>query len=195
MGRGWESPTGNLFTSTIIRIKPHDPLPSTLAFVAGLAAYDAILTVAPHISIQLKWPNDVLTAQGAKICGILLERVDDAIIAGFGINLRSHPANLDRPVTNLLTLGAAPPVAQDMCEILAEALAKWLKRWRETGQEIVLRNWDAAAHPFGTGLSVNLPVQETVNGEYAGLAADGALKLRLADGQIRAIHAADVFLI
>jgi BirA family biotin operon repressor/biotin-[acetyl-CoA-carboxylase] ligase len=34
-----------------------------------------------------------------------------------------------------------------------------------------------------------------LDGLYAGLNEDGALQLRLADGAIRAIHSADVFLI
>ena len=44
-------------------------------------------------------------------------------------------------------------------------------------------------------LSVNLPSGEVCEGLHAGLSDDGALQLRLADGAIRAIHAADIFLI
>jgi BirA family biotin operon repressor/biotin-[acetyl-CoA-carboxylase] ligase len=34
-----------------------------------------------------------------------------------------------------------------------------------------------------------------MHGAFDGLAADGALQLRLADGQVRAIYAGDVFLV
>jgi BirA family transcriptional regulator, biotin operon repressor / biotin---[acetyl-CoA-carboxylase] ligase len=194
-GRHWVSPAGNLFASTIVRLHSTDPEASTLAFVAGLAAFDAIRLTAPAIAIQLKWPNDVLTAKAEKICGILLERTGDAVVAGFGINLRSHPENLDRTVNDLKTLGANPPPAQAVVEILADCFATWLNRWRTVELGSILRNWDAAAHDHGKALSVKLPDGTEWQGLYAGLADDGALQLRLADGDIRAIHAADIFLI
>lgn len=195
MGRDWISPSGNLYASTIIRLSPHDPSPATLAFVAGLAAYETIRQIAPEIAIQLKWPNDVLTADGAKLCGILLERADDAIVAGFGINLVHHPENLGRKTADLCALGANPPEPQAVCEILAASLAESLRKWRQEPLASLLRAWQAAAHAQGAALQVNLPDGERIEGLFAGLAEDGALRLRLAEGEIRAIHAADIFLI
>ena len=195
MGRDWVSPSGNLYASTIARLLPDDPPASSLAFVAGLAAHETIKLIAPDVAIQLKWPNDVLSAKGEKLCGILLERSGDAIIAGFGINLISHPADIGRPVSDLRALGANPPEAQAVCEILADQFAAWLQKWRQQPLANLLRAWEAAAHPKGTALRVNLPDGEQIDGLFAGLSDDGALSLRLADGAIRAIHAADIFLI
>jgi BirA family transcriptional regulator, biotin operon repressor / biotin---[acetyl-CoA-carboxylase] ligase len=195
MGRSWESPTGNLFVSTIVRLRAPDPVPSTLAFVAALAAYDMIRQIAPHVAIQIKWPNDLLSADGAKLCGILLERTGDAVVIGIGANLVWHPADLDRKVSDLRTLGATPPHPQAVVEILSETFQRWLTIWRETGLLAIVRRWEACAHPKGTALSASLPDGEQLQGLYAGLNEDGGLQLRLADGSIRAIHAADIFLV
>lgn len=195
MGRDWISPAGNLYASTIIRIGANDPPPASLAFVAGLAAHQTIRQVASEIAIQIKWPNDILTSDGAKLCGILLERAGDAIVAGFGINLAHHPQNIGRATSDLRALGANPPGAQSVCEILANFMEEWLRRWRQGPLVDLLRAWEAAAHPHGAALQVNLPDGEQLQGLFAGLADDGALRLRLADGEIRAIHAADIFLI
>jgi len=195
MGRDWVSPLGNLYASTIARLLPGDPPASSLAFVAGLAAHETIKLIAPDVVIQLKWPNDVLSSKGEKLCGILLERSGDAIIAGFGINLIAHPADIGRPVSDLRALGTNPPEAQAVCEVLADQFASWLRKWRQQPLANLLRAWEAAAHPKGTALRVNLPDGEQVDGLFAGLRDDGALSLRLADGTIRAIHAADIFLI
>ena len=195
MGRDWVSPLGNLYSSTIARLIPGDPPPSTLAFVAGLAAFDTIKLIAPDAAIQLKWPNDVLSGKGEKLCGILLERAGDAIIAGFGINLVSHPVDIGRPASDLRAMGANPPEPQAVCEILADQFAIWLQKWRQQPLANLLRAWEAAAHPKGTALRVSLPDGEQIDGLFAGLSDDGALSLRLADGEIRAIHAADIFLI
>jgi BirA family transcriptional regulator, biotin operon repressor / biotin---[acetyl-CoA-carboxylase] ligase len=195
MGRDWISPIGNLYASSIVRIGPSDPSASTLAFVAALAAYDTIRQIAPEVAVELKWPNDVLTADGDKLCGILLERSGDAVVAGFGINLAHHPQVEGRKTSDLHTLGAISPEPQAVCEILADSLSALLLKWRQGPLSALLRAWEGAAHAIGTALRVNLPDGEQVEGLFNGLADDGALKLRLASGEIRAIHAADIFLI
>jgi BirA family biotin operon repressor/biotin-[acetyl-CoA-carboxylase] ligase len=195
LGRSWESPMGNLFASTIVRVRPTDPAAASLAFVAAVAVHDTVRQIAPEIVISLKWPNDVLAQDGAKICGMLLERAGDAVIVGIGLNLVTHPRDLDRKVSNLRTLGASPPDAQSCVEILADAFARWLLIWRQTGLPSIIRQWEAHAHPRGTALSAKLPDGEELHGLYAGLEDDGALRLSLADGSFRAIHAADIFLI
>ncbi len=156
---------------------------------------DTIWEIAPEIAINIKWPNDILSANGEKLSGMLLERSGEAVVIGVGLNLAHHPDGVDRPVTNLTTLGAVPPHPQAVCEILADAFGVWLRRWREGGLPEVLRAWQKAAHPVGTAITVNLPSGESLEGLYAGLLVDGALQLRLADGTIRGIHAADIFLI
>jgi len=195
LGRTWDSSLGNLFASTIVRLRPNDPAPASLAFVAAVAVYDSIRQIAPEVGIILKWPNDVLTQDGAKLCGMLLERAGDAVIIGIGVNLVTHPRDLDRKVSDLLTAGATPPDAQSCVEILADAFARLLLVWRQAGLPAIIRQWEAHAHARGTALSAKLPDGEELHGLYAGLEDDGALRLSLADGTIRAIHAADIFLI
>lgn len=195
LGRTWVSPVGNLFASTIVRVRPNDPAPASLAFVAAVAVYDTLRQIAPEVIISLKWPNDVLAQDGGKLCGMLLERAGDAVVVGIGLNLVTHPRDLDRKVSDLRTLGATPPDAQSCVEILADAFARWLAVWRQNGLPAIIRHWEAHAHARGTALSAKLPDGEDLHGLYAGLEDDGALRLSLADGTIRAIHAADIFLI
>lgn len=195
MGRSWESPGGNLFASTIVRLQPSDPQAPTLAFVAALAVRDTLHQIAPECTVQIKWPNDILSADGAKICGILLERTGEAVVIGIGINLTSSPDIPGRATTDLHKLGILPPHPQAVTEILAANMANWLMRWRQYGLQALTSEWQKFAHPVGTALSVQLPDGTREEGLYAGLTADGALQLRLADGTIHAIHAADVFLV
>ena len=194
MGRDWQSPIGNFYGSTLVRLRPEDPLAPTLAFVAALAGYDALKEVAPQVDLLIKWPNDILSG-GAKISGILLERRDDAVIIGLGINLAFHPQGLGRPVTSLSALGAEPPTAQEFQPILARSFSHWLGLWRAGPLANILTAWQARAHAKGTPLSVHLPDGQSIEGLFDGLDAYGALQLRLADGAVRAIHAGDVFLI
>jgi len=194
MGRAWMSPPGNLYASGLVTLRPDDPAAPTLAFVAALAAYDALSPLIPHGGLVLKWPNDLL-AGGAKIAGILLERASDAVVIGIGINLAHHPQNLERPVTSLAALGIAPPAPPAFLERLADIFAQWLARWRIEGLAPTRAAWLERAHPIGTALSAALPDGSRVDGLFDGLTSDCALQLRLPDGAIRAIHAGDVFLI
>lgn len=194
MGREWQSPVGNFYGSTLVRLKSGDPQPATLALVAAVAMHDAFGFLAPDVDFRIKWPNDLMV-DGAKLSGILLERAGDAVVIGIGVNLAFHPEGLDRKVTSLKGLGVAPPTPADFQHILADRFDNWLAVWRNTGLPSLRSAWVERAHPKGTALSVNAPDGSVTEGLFDGLAEDGALLLRLADGTIRAIHAGDIFLI
>jgi BirA family transcriptional regulator, biotin operon repressor / biotin---[acetyl-CoA-carboxylase] ligase len=193
-GRGWESPQGNLYTSTIVRLQDGDPPAATLALVAAIAVEETLRAYAPQCPFQIKWPNDIL-CDGAKLSGILLERSDDAVIIGIGVNLGFYPVGLDRPVTSLAALGNDPPAAGFFLEDMAACFARWLSRWRGEGLAPIRNAWLMHAHPAGTALSAKLPDGSAIDGLFDGLETDGALRLRLAEGGFRVIHAGDVFLI
>jgi BirA family biotin operon repressor/biotin-[acetyl-CoA-carboxylase] ligase len=193
-GRPWVSPAGNLYASTLVRPWPGDPPPHTLAMVAAVALDELLQAFVDPARLRIKWPNDLLVG-GAKISGILLEAVDDAVVVGIGVNLAHHPDNIDRVATSLAGLGAAVPEPADFVADLAASFAAWLGRWRGEGLGVVARRWLDRAHAIGTALTVRLPDGESLYGLFDGLAADGALRLRLGDGQIHVMHAGDVFLL
>ena len=186
-GRVWESPPGNLHASTLVRLRPGDPPAATLALVAAVALQEVAAVYAP--GVQIKWPNDLVFG-GAKLAGILLERHEEAVVVGFGVNLAYHPDSLERPATSLAALAGMAPEPGTLAEILAETFARWLGRWRSGGLAPVRRRWLAAAHPLGTPLSTS-----EGEGLFDGLDETGALRLRLSDGSTRIVHAGDVFLI
>lgn len=192
-GRAWFDGTGNFMGSTVVRLGPRDPAPASLALVAGLAAYEAVVPyLVDPSALQLKWPNDLLLG-GAKLAGILLEREGDAIIVGMGINLARAPELPDRRTVALSALGPAPD-RDGFAANLATAFDRELERWRTYGIEPLVRRWESVAHPPGTALTVHPPGEGPLDGTFAGLAPDGSLMLRLADGSTRAIHAGDVML-
>ena len=178
---------GNLHASTLVRLRADDPPAPTLALVAAVALHEVAAIYAP--AVRIKWPNDLLF-DGAKLAGILLEREGDAVILGFGVNLAHHPQGLERPATSLAALAGMAPEPAPFLEILVRNFSRWLARWRQDGLAPVRAQWLAAAHPLGTPLST--PEGE---GLFDGLDETGALRLRLAGGGVRVIHAGDVFLV
>lgn len=190
-GRAWLDGAGNFMGSTTVRIGPHDPPVATLSFVAALAVYEAVLPrIADPAALQLKWPNDLLLG-GAKLSGILLERVRDHAVIGIGVNLAAAPAFTDRKVAAVAASGPAPD-RDGFAHDLAASMEREVQAWRLAGTEPLFRRWLAAAHPPGTLLAVHDPEGNRVSGTFAGLAEDGALRLCLADGTTHVIRAGDV---
>lgn len=195
MGRQWVSPAGNVYASTIVRLRDGDPPAATLSFVAGLAVYYTIAEITGDLPIQIKWPNDILNGDGEKLAGILLEREGSAVIVGIGVNLVYSPENIDRPASSLRQMGFDVPPPQIFVEGLAHHMAHYVALWREAGTVPILKEWQARAHPPGQEIAATLPDGQKLQGEYRGLDENGALMLGLADGKVHAIHAGDVFLV
>lgn len=189
-GRSWTSPTGNFHGSTVVDLRPGDPVPASLALAAGVALIRAVEAAAPATGLMLKWPNDLLLGPG-KLGGILLERTGDRVVAGFGVNLASAPELPDRPAAALSSVALVSPEA--FAPLLAAAFDRELERWRSDLPGLI-GLWLESAHPVGTALSVHASAEEMVSGSFAGLEPDGALRLRLAGGEVRIIRAADVTL-
>lgn len=192
-GRDWFDGTGNFMGSTVVHCSPSDPPSASLALLTGLALYEACLGLCPDPSaLTLKWPNDLLLGR-AKLAGILLEAQGNAVVVGVGVNLVAAPNLPDRETTALSRVGPAPS-RDSFAERLSTQFATELDRWRTYGLETVLRRWTGAAHPLGTQLSVHDADTKSQAGQFAGLAEDGSLLLRLDDGTVRAIHAGDIML-
>lgn len=190
-GRSWLDGPGNFMGSTTVHLFPQDPPAQTLSFAAALATYEAVLThLAAPRALQLKWPNDLLLG-GAKVAGILLERSGNVAVVGIGVNLTVAPKLADRVTGYLAERGPAPD-RDAFARDLALSFDRELDRWRQYGTEPMLKRWLAAAHPLGSSLSVHSADGVRETGEFAGLDPDGALRLRLADGAVRVVHAGDV---
>ena len=192
-GRGWYDGYGNFMGSTIVRIHPGQPPAHTLSLLTAVALFDTIHTLVPALHrLVLKWPNDLLIGD-AKLSGILLEAERDAVVIGVGVNLVSAPQLPDRKSAALTQFGPAPN-RDAFAESLAAHFATELERWRTYGLEPLVRSWNAASMPSGTPISVHEPDGGRVSGKFDGLEPDGSMRLRLADGSTRVIHAGDVML-
>lgn len=193
LGRAWSDGAGNFMGSTVVRLMPGDPAPGSLALVAGLAVQAAVSPfVPPPAHPMLKWPNDVLVA-GAKLAGILLERVSDTVVVGIGVNLAHAPTVEGRETVALSRFGPAP-ARDDFATALAAGFAVEVERWRHYGLGPLVSRWQAGGHPTGTVLRVGEPGEAVIEGRFAGLTDDGALRLGLPDGTTRIIHAGEVHL-
>lgn len=197
--RNWSSPEGNLYASLLLT----DPAPAAhvaeLSFVLSLALRDAVLVaagLAESAALALKWPNDLM-AEGMKTAGLLLEGGQAQgrafVVAGFGVNIVSHPENTTHPATNLTAAGFA--VDRDrLAAALADAVATRVSLWNR-GEDFasVRAAWLKAAHGLGATLRVNT-VAESFEGTFDTIDPTGRLVVNTPTGN-RLVSAGDVFVL
>lgn len=167
-----------------------------MSFVAALAVADLLARFVPSDLISLKWPNDPLLG-GLKVSGILVESGASSsgglwLAVGVGVNLRRKPIDAERPATAIATYREDPPSPLEAAEVLAATFQSWLQIWHALGFAAIADAWTARAHGLGEPCVARLG-HETVEGIAEALDADGALRLRLANGSLRRITAGDVF--
>ena len=195
-GRAWETGSGNLAATLLLR--PNRPAAecAQLSFVTAVAASDAMTRFAPGARIEVKWPNDVL-ADGRKLAGILLESASSGnvpfwLAIGIGINLAHYPEGVEFPAISVAALGQRAPSPSDALLELAGSFAKWYDVWTGQGFAPIREAWLSRAARLGMRIHARLQERE-LSGTFEGIDETGALLLREGQGQTRAIAAGEVF--
>jgi BirA family biotin operon repressor/biotin-[acetyl-CoA-carboxylase] ligase len=194
-GRAWQTLSGNLAATLLLRPDAPAETMSQLSFAAALAVADTVVHVAPQAAITVKWPNDVL-ADGRKLAGILLESGQDAtgtwLAVGIGINLTAAPDGTEFPATAIADLGVSPPSPDDALTLLAGRFAHWYDGWMSGGFETLRTAWLARAGGLGLPIRARLASHETRHGVFEGIDGRGALLLN-EQGRVSVISAGEVF--
>lgn len=189
-GRAWESPVGNLSATVALPLGGSDRA-GHYSFIVAVAMHAAIAGLMSDPSrLQLKWPNDLML-DGIKCGGILLEVPTAGILLiGTGINLAHAPA--DRSKVNDYT--AAPVTPDVMINAYLERLDHYVARYHTEGLGVILTQWVLHARGIGEMIEIRLPY-ETFSARFTGIAPDGALIATMPNGDIRFVHAGEVFFI
>jgi BirA family biotin operon repressor/biotin-[acetyl-CoA-carboxylase] ligase len=172
-GHSWHSAaSGGLYLSIVLRLR--EPAPA-LTLALGLASQAALNDLA-QVSVDLRWPNDLMLNE-RKLGGILVQAEADALIAGIGINVNqtSLPAELSSLATSLrIETGREHSKEALMHRITAECL-----RFAALPKTEILRRFTQASG-WVSGKSVI--VDERIAGITAGLDQNGFLLVQTATG-------------
>lgn len=195
-GSGWSSARGGMYLSILLRPQAAPSDIWGLSFVAAVAIRDALAACVPDHDFRLKWPNDVLVG-GGKICGLLLEARDGAVVIGTGVNVAPvNPVPGARlPAVSLHDLGNHSTGPADLAESYGERLLVAAAAWEQTGFSAVRLEWlRHCAHMGGRvrvatgGAGAGSPIE----GDFIDLGGDGALVLRDDHGVERRVTTGDV---
>ena len=197
--RAWASPKdAGLYFSVVLRPRLDAAAWPLVTFAAALAARDA-MHESCALAADIKWPNDLLSTGGRKLCGILAEAVETAgqraCVVGIGINLngRAYPPELRALATSVEEETGVTPDREALLAALVRALARRYEQLHgPTGVADTIGAWaDASTYAAGRRVRVALG-GETFQGTTRGVEPDGALRVETETGEVRIIHAGDV---
>ncbi|MGY0557883.1 MULTISPECIES: biotin--[acetyl-CoA-carboxylase] ligase [unclassified Lysobacter] len=201
-GRDWHSPLAahlylslsRGFTGGLARL-------GGLSLAAGIASVDALHGLGFR-QVRLKWPNDLVVAgpDGSlrKLGGLLVEGGGEhagpvRAVIGLGLNVRmpdGDASRVDQPWCDLSGLQQSPSRNAVASALVAE-LVTTLDAFDRSGLGPLLPRYAAMDALAGEAIILRGEGCEQT-GTAIGLAADGALRVRLDDGSEKSFHSGDV---
>jgi BirA family biotin operon repressor/biotin-[acetyl-CoA-carboxylase] ligase len=209
-GRTWRSSLGDslcLSVATSFDPTPRD-LPA-LTLVIGLAVRGALQRCGAT-GVALKWPNDLVLAQQddngqgvlAKLGGILVELRAEAagpahVVIGLGLNLRldatarSEIASAGNLAAALADCGVDPQQRNALVACILESMLQAVSQFTLQGFAPFRAAWAEADALRGASVRVSGAGAERA-GIAMGIDAQGALQLRMSEGELVSITAGEV---
>ena len=198
LGRKWVSPKGTgIWMSILLRPDIAPQSASMLTLVAALAVVKGI-DCETGLPVQIKWPNDVVLG-GRKLCGILTEMSTEAgairyVVPGIGVNVNmtEFPPEVSETATSLrLELGREierEPLIARMMEAFEGYYEKFLKTQDLAG---LTEEYNRRSVNLGRQVKVLDPAGN-FQGEAMGIASQGSLLVKMADGQVCQVISGEV---
>lgn len=194
-GRTWAAPPGtSLLHSLLVRPRVRAPALGLLPLLTGLALAEAVDGLLAGPEVALKWPNDLLVG-GNKAAGILVEGLaGGAYAVGIGVNVDwrgvERPAALAASATSLAEAAGTGVDRWALFGVLAGTFAARYAAWQDDPGAF-LDDYRSRCATLGAQVSAER-AGVPVRGLATGVADDGALELRDADGATLRLLAADV---
>jgi BirA family biotin operon repressor/biotin-[acetyl-CoA-carboxylase] ligase len=198
LGRRWASPAySNLYMSVLLRPAMAAEDTPQIGLMAGLATAEAVAAWVPQA--RIKWPNDVVI-DGRKVAGILTEMTAGAdgsvaVVAGIGVNLNIAVEELPVELRDKATsLAAVSGTSIDRVAFANALLSRLEQRYEElcsAGFAPLRQRWDELSCLTGRHVRI-AGAGAAQEGTVIGMAGDGALRLRSADGIEMRVVAGDV---
>lgn len=205
LSREWVSPAeAGIYLSVLLRPAgvPSSSVGS-LSIAAGLALAD--VAAALGVRATLKWPNDVLSADGTKLAGILSELVpgpdaEPAVVLGIGLNVLPigdvPPGPGGLPATSLAECGATGIDRTEIAGALLRALAVREHQWRSAGGDLavasLLNDYREACSTLRSRVEVSMPGAATFSGQAVDVDSAGQLVVESDAGERVTVFAGDV---
>ena len=195
LDRVWTSPPrAGLTVSFLLRPEVPAARRGWLPLLTGVALAESVAEVTSVLP-SLKWPNDLLAADGRKLAGILAESSGTAVVVGAGLNVSTTAEELPDTGTSLTRITAGAVDRGTLLLAFLRAVERRYRRWVDVlGDPVssgLAQDYLAWSSTVGTTVSVALPDGSTLEGVAQAVDWDGRLVVATAEGTV-ALASGDV---
>ena len=176
--RQWVSPIGNIYLSTLLETTI--PLDGRLSLEIALNILQ-MPTLKSLEGLEIKWPNDLYSAQG-KWGGILVEPINShQAIVGVGINLLPvSQEGIDQQATSLMQLGLHHPNRIQIISELYLAIQQ-AGQWFEHGSYNLAGRFNHYAKFMNQNVEFE-HIDQITQGIFKGISDDGKINILTEQG-------------
>ena len=198
MGRTWHSSLGNSLTFSLLwRFDCGLNALTGLSLAAGVAIVRALNKLGAG-GVRLKWPNDILTAQG-KLGGVLIEAQGDmlgpsTVVIGIGLNCSlptSLAPHIGQPASALDEVCAVMPSRNQLLAVLLRELGLVLQGFGQSGFPALRAEWEQYNIHQHKTVQLHMPDGSLLSGIVRGVNDSGELCLETVQG-LRHINSGEV---
>jgi BirA family biotin operon repressor/biotin-[acetyl-CoA-carboxylase] ligase len=199
LDRTWTSPPRAGITVSFL-LRPDVPAArrAWLPLLTGVALAESVKAVTGVLP-SLKWPNDLLAADGRKLAGILAETADGAVVVGVGLNVSTTAEELPDTGTSLARVLGATVDRGPVLLAFLRAVERRYRRWVEVlGDPVssgLAQDYLAWSSTVGAEVAVTLPDGSVLEGVAEAVDWDGRLvvatrqgTVELASGDVRHVR-------
>jgi len=198
--RNWEAPkNSSIFISIVLKPNSENNL-GWIPLLIGLSLHKS-LEAETRKNIKIKWPNDLVLVennQEFKFAGILIEKINNLVIAGIGINFDQERNEL--PVSNASSLKEIlqSPLSKEavIAAFLTEISARWLEENNASNWPTpsLVRDYKTNCITLNKKIEAQLPGGEVIEALAVDISQTGELVVKTDDGT-RTLSSADIHLI
>ena len=188
LDRVWTSPPrAGLTVSFLLRPDVPAARKGWLPLLAGVALAESVAEVTGVLP-SLKWPNDLLAADGRKLAGILAESSGTAVVVGTGLNVSTTSDELPGTGTSLTRITGGTVDRGTLLLAYLRAVERRYRRWGEAlGDPVssgLAQDYLAWSSTVGATVAVTLPDGSTLDGVAQAVDWDGRLVVATAEGTV-----------
>ena len=138
-GNNWVSQKGMALFSFLLKVEEDVSIEeySKLPLVTGIAVLNGLKRIE-NLDFKFKWTNDIYL-DDKKICGILVEKIQDFFVIGIGININNSLEGAVADIATALTISTGKKyIVEDTIFTVLDEFKKQYKRFLEGEWNFIL---------------------------------------------------------
>jgi len=191
LGRSWESNEGGIYFSLILEPSRYGFDIQLYTLICALGVQRAI---SEHTACMIKWPNDIVSPDGRKLCGILTKiKLFDSkagfINVGIGINANNKSFSDDLKYAGSLCHFPAREVDENrlLCSVLSE-----IEKVLCLSPDSLVKEFAEVCVTVGSRVKIVPAEGEKYAGNAKGISKDGSLMVEKDDGSLVCVNSGEV---